>query len=543
MDTFQRDLKKVQKRYWQLFSLMTFLFLVLISFIVLIVFYSDVQETYAEHIDAYVFNFLLLGFVAICLLFLGYVVIKGTSIKKLQNDLVEQRIASQVLKRLLTELPAVLELTKLVTSETVLSNVLDTICSKALEALGGDQSSLFLYDPHINRLRCISVRGEKNDQVSKAVVEVGKGIAGWVVQHGKPLHLDEDLNESQFPDFIKKDKKITSALCLPLMVKNQPRGVLNITVFDKKKKFTESDLQLASIFAENAAIAINKAGLYEKMEKQAKTLKSVINELKATQDRLVEQETLRSLGNLASGMSHDFNNILTAILSKTQLLSSEMGEVAIPENTKQNLLKGLSRIQQLASHGAETANHIQKFTRTYKAGSEKDFEELDINAIVLEAVGITRPKWKDDPEFRGIRIEMETQLGELSNPMGDHAEVREVLTSMIFNSIDALTEGGKIGIITRMQDDEVEIKVIDNGAGMSAEIRNRVFEPFFTTKKEKGDGIGVSLAYGIISRHNGEITVESEPGQGTTFTITLPVPVPRKTERKKEAEVTGTAIQ
>ncbi len=539
METFKRDLKKVQKRYWQLLSLMMFLFLVLVSFIVLIVFYSDLQEIYAKHIDAYVFNFLLLGFVAVSLLFLGYVVIEGISVKKLQNDLVEQRIASQVLKRLLAELPAVLELTKLITSETVLSDVLDTICNKALETLGGDQSSLFLYDPQINKLRCVSLRGGKNDQVSTAVVEVGKGIAGWVVQHGKPLHLDKDLDESQFKDFIKRDKEISSSLCVPLMVKDQPRGVLNITLFDKKRKFTESDLQLASIFAENAAIAINKAGLYEKMEKQAKTLKSVINELKATQDRLVEQETLRALGNLASGMSHDFNNILTAILSQIQLLSTEVGEAAISESTKQNLLKWSSRIEQLASQGAETAKHIRKFTRRYEVSSEKDSEELDINAIVLEAVGISRPKWKDGAELRGIRIEMETELGELSNPVGGHSEIREVLTSMIFNSIDALPEGGKIRIVTRMQDDQVKIKVIDNGVGMNEEIRSRVFEPFLTTKKEKGDGIGLSLALGIISRHNGEITVESEPGEGTTFTIILPASDRKETETKKVAEVTS----
>ena len=541
MDTFQRDLKKVQKRYWQLLSLMVFLFLVLISFIVLIVFYSDLQEIYAEHVDAYVFNFLLVGFVSLSLLFLGYVVIKGISIKKLQNDLVEQRIASQVLKRLLTELPAVLELTKLITSETVLSDVLDTICNKALETLGGDQASLFLYDPQINKLRCVSLRGGKNDQVNKAVVEVGKGIAGWVVQHGEPLHLDEDLNESQFKDFVKRDEEISSSLCVPLMVKDQPRGVLNITLFDKKRKFTESDLQLASIFAENAAIAIDKAGLYEKLKKQTKTLKNVISELKSTQGQPGQQERLRALGNLASGMSHDFNNILTAILSKTGLLSKEVEEEPIPEDTRHSLLKCLSTIQQLASDGAETAKHIQRFARTYEGSLENDFEDLDINAIVLEAMRITKAKWKEEAETKGIRIEIETDLGKLSNPVGNYSEIREVLTSMIFNSIDALPEGGKIRIITRMQDDGVEIKVIDDGLGMSEQTKNRVFEPFFTTKREKADGIALSLAHGIISRHNGETTVESEPGEGTTFTITLPASGGKERETEKEVEINSAA--
>jgi len=538
MDTFDRELKKIQKRDWQIWILMLTVFLIFLTFIVLVIFYSDLQQLYEENIDASMFNFLLLGFVALSLLFIGYVVLKEIAVKKLQRDLMEQRIASQVLERRLAELQAVFEVTTLVNSEMVLSGVLDTISSKALRALGGDQSSLFLYDQQIDKLRCVSVWGPQSELIKNAEVEIGKSVAGWVLQHGRPLHLGEDLNESHFPDFIKKDKRIASSLCVPLMVKNRAKGVLNISLFDNKKKFTETDLKLVSIFAENAAISIEKAELYEELKEQTETLKNTIDELKATQDRLIQSEKLRALGNLASGVSHDFNNILAAILGRTQLLIREIGISTIPENIKQNLTKWLKVIEQLASDGAETVKRIQKFARTHRATSEKDFKKLDINAIVQEAVEITKPKWKDEAELRGSHIEIQTELGELSHPMGDHSEIREVLTNMLFNSIDALPDGGKIKIVTRMRsddrpsaqtgtrmggrDDLVEIKVTDNGLGMIEEIRNKVFEPFFTTKNEKGNGLGLSVAYGIISRHNGEITVESEPGEGTTFTVTLP---------------------
>lgn len=517
MDTLGKELKKVQRRDWQIWTLMLTLFLIFTAFIVLVIFYSDIQQLYEEHIDVQMFNFLLLGFVALSLLFIGYVVIKEISVKKLQKDLMEQRIASQVLERRLTELQAVFEVTTMVNSEMVLSGVLDTISSKALRALGGDQSSLFLYDSQIDKLRCVSVWGPQSDLVKNAVVEVGKSVAGWVMQHGKPLHLGEDLNEKSFPDFIKKEKKITHSLCVPLMVKNKAKGVLNISLFDNKKKFTEADLKLVSIFAENAAISIEKAELYEELKKQTETLKNTIAELKATQDRLIQSEKLKALGNLAGGMSHDFNNILAAILGRTQLLLREVGEVTVQENAKQKLLKWLRVVEQLATDGAETVKRIQKFARTHKASSEQDFIQLDINAIIKEVVEITRPKWKDETELKGINIDIRTELGELSNPMGNHSEIREVLTNMIFNSIDALPDGGKIRITTQMQDDRVKIQVMDNGLGMIEEIRNRIFEPFFTTKKEKGNGLGLSVAYGIISRHNGEISVESEPGEGDHF--------------------------
>jgi signal transduction histidine kinase len=539
MDAWDKELRKVQRRDWQIWVLMLTVFLIFLTFIVLVIFYSDLQQLYEEHIDVRMFNFLLLGFVALSLLFIGYVVLKEIAVKKLQRDLIEQRIASQVLERRLSELQAVFEVTTLVNSEMVLSGVLDTISSEALKALGGDQSSLFLFDSQMNKLRCVSVWGPQSEVVKNAMLEVGESVAGWVMQHGKPLHLGEDLNESHFPNFIKKDKRIASSLCVPLMVKNKTKGVLNISLFDNKKKFTETDLKLVSIFAENAAISIDKAELYEKLKNQTETLENTIDELKATQDRLIQSEKLRALGNLASGVSHDFNNILAAILGRTQLLSREIDGSAIPDNTKQKLLKWMRVIEQLASDGAETVKRIQKFARTHRASSEKDFKKLDINAIVAEVVEVTKPKWKDEAELKGVRIEIETKSGELSDLMGDHSEIREVLTNMIFNSIDALPDGGRIQISTRMRDDKVEIKVMDNGLGMIEEIRNKVFEPFFTTKKEKGNGLSLSVAYGIITRHNGEITVESEPGEGTTFTITLPVSGVPETESKKEAEVTS----
>lgn len=211
MDILEKELKRIQKRDWQIWILMLTVFLIFTTFIVLVIFYSDLQQLYEEHMDAGMFNFLLLGFVALSLLFIGYVVLKEIAIKKLQRDLMEQRIASQVLEQRLTDLQAVFEVTTLVNSEMILSGVLDTISSKALRALGGDQSSLFLYDPQIGKLRCVSVWGPQSDLVKNATVEVGQSVAGWVMQHGKPLHLGEDLNESHFPDFIKKEKRIFPA--------------------------------------------------------------------------------------------------------------------------------------------------------------------------------------------------------------------------------------------------------------------------------------------------------------------------------------------
>ncbi len=389
MDIYEKELKRIQRRDWQIWSLVLTVFLIFTAFIVLVIFYSDLQKLYEEQIDVYMFNFLLLGFVALSLLFVGYVVLKEMAVKKLQKDLTEHRIHTQILEQRFKDLEAAFEVTTLVNSEMELSRILDIISNKALKTLGGDQSSLFLYDPQIGKLRCVSVWGPQSDLVRDAVVEVGRSVAGWVMKHGKPLHLGQDLNENKFPGFIKKEKKITSSLCVPLMVKNKAKGVLNICLFDKKKKFTETDLKLFSIFAENAAISIEKAELYEELKKQTQTLKNTILELKTTQSRLARPQTLKALSNLTSGMAHDFKSTSTAILDITKMLYKEMESSSVPEDTKKNVLKWSRIIKNLATNGAETAENIQAFARTFETGSEIDAEKLDINAIVREAVEAT----------------------------------------------------------------------------------------------------------------------------------------------------------
>lgn len=385
------------------------IFLIFATFIVLVIFYSDLQPRYEEQIGAQTFTFLLLGFVALSLLFVEYAVLKEVAIKKLQRDLIEQRIGSQVLEQRFRDVQAAFEVTTLVNSEMELSRILDTISSKALRILGGDQSSLLLYDPEIDKLRCVSVWGPQSHLIKNQVMEVGKSVAGWVMKHGKPLQLGENLNESQFPGFIKKDRKITSSLCVPLMVKNKAKGVLNISLFDKKKKFTETELKMVCIFAENAAASIEKAELHGKLKEQTKILKDTVVELKTAQDRLIQPQTLRALSNLVGGMAQSFNKTSTNILYEIQLLLREMAGVSVPENTKDNVLEWLRTIEQLATKGAETAKHIQAFATAFQEGSEKDREELDINAIVQEAVEVTFHEGKDGAKLKGIQTQVKTE--------------------------------------------------------------------------------------------------------------------------------------
>jgi signal transduction protein with GAF and PtsI domain len=256
--------------------------------------------------------------------------------------------------------------------------------------LSADQCSIFLYDPETDRLLCVSVSGPRSDAVREAVIEKGKSVVGWVIKHGQPLHLDQDIDESRFEGFVRKDKKISSSLCLPLKLNKETRGVLNITLFDQSRRFEESDLKLASIFAENASAAVERAGLYEKLQQQSETVRNVIKELKASHDKLVKPETVSALSSLANGMARDLGATLRAILSKIQNQLEQIKEAPIPEDTKERVLKLLKDAEELAASGAQTAEHVGTFTGAFQESPDKSLEGFDIDSILASGRG-TQP--------------------------------------------------------------------------------------------------------------------------------------------------------
>jgi PAS domain S-box-containing protein len=236
-----------------------------------------------------------------------------------------------------------------------------------------------------------------------------------------------------------------------------------------------------------------------------------ITEKKRMEEQLLQTEKLRALGEMASGVAHDFNNALASILGNTQLLIYTAQEEEVKET--------LRTIEKVAKDSAQTVRRLQDFTRK---SAHKEFFKLDVNSIIQDAIEITRPKWKDDAQGRGFEIEMVSNFEEVPPVLGNASELREVITNMIFNAIEAMPEGGRIEIRTFWRKERVHIQIADTGIGMTEELKKKVFEPFFTTKPFTNTGLGLSVSYGIIKRFGGEIEVESKFKQGTTFTIFLP---------------------
>ena len=256
--------------------------------------------------------------------------------------------------------------------------------------------------------------------------------------------------------------------------------------------------------------------LEESVRQRTIDLERALSELQRTQQQVIQQERLAALGTMAGGIAHDFNNALSIIMGFGELLLRDA------ENglTKENAIMPITTILTAAEDGAKIVHRLREFYRP----DETDEQRLpvDLNQLVEQAISLTRPRWHTDATAGARKIIVTTVLDEIPLVIGDPAELREALTNLIFNAVDAMPEGGTITLGSRRDGEQVILKISDSGAGMSEEVRQRCLEPFFTTKGKRGTGLGLSMVFGIMQRHAGAIDIESELGKGTTFTLRLP---------------------
>ncbi|MGB2697136.1 MAG: ATP-binding protein [Candidatus Zixiibacteriota bacterium] len=505
----QEEIKKLEKKDWQLWVLTLGVLLIFGVFILLTFFYSDLQGMYEEEISYFNYNLLFLGFAALSLLFVAYIVLKEHSIRSLRRDLINQKILTYSLEHRFQELKALFQVSTLVNSEVELPVILQMICNTVLKSIEGETLYLWLYDKKKERFFCAGAYSEGGEKLDATSVKIEPEIVSWITRNSQPLLLE---GKKDLPSPKSKDNPTGTNLFVPLKIKKELKGILNVTTKRDKKRFDEVDLRLVSIFAENVTASLDKGEVYQELKSQTQALERTIQDLRVTQRQLVQSEKLRALGDIASGVAHDFNNILAVILGRTELLLKGIKD----ESAK----KWLRVIEQVANNGTQIIRRLQEFTRT---GTEKAPMEINANKIIQQVVDITRHKWKNEAEAKGIKIIVLTELGKIPPLEFDPSQLSEVLMNMVINAIDALPHGGKLILKSWQEGNSVYISVEDNGVGINQSDKGRIFDPFFTTKGARGVGLGLSMAYGIITRYGGEINVESELNQGSTFLIKLPL--------------------
>jgi signal transduction histidine kinase/ActR/RegA family two-component response regulator len=411
--------------------------------------------------------------------------------------------------------------------------LLDLILTTAREITWSDAGALYLVDTDGSGTRCLRSALVQNDSLpvtmKEHVVPIGPQSApGYAALSGEVVNLPDAAAPPPGSPFTsdrvldqETGYRSKSMLVVPMKTpKGEVLGVLQLMNRrpDRSRRFgsledisrdavsfSARSQDLAMALAAQGAVALENNRLYAE-------LRAALVTVEESQQRIIRSERLRALGEMAGGVAHDFNNVLAVVIGRAQLLQRQLDA---PELRRQ-----LQIIERVAQDGAQTVRRIQEFARMRRT---RPWQQVDVPEVVREVVEAARPRWSDQAQARAVTYAMQLDLAPVPPVIGDPAELRETFLNLLFNALDAMPQGGSVTFSTRVEDGRIACVIADTGVGMSEEVRQRCFEPFFTTKAEHGTGLGLSIAYGIVTRHGGEIEAWSRPGAGSRFTVRLPI--------------------
>ncbi len=317
-----------------------------------------------------------------------------------------------------------------------------------------------------------------------------------------------------FPERLARSG-LGSMVLAPMRSESSVFGLL-VAARRKAHAFGSTECEFLRQLSEHVALAARQSQLHG-------ALQQAYDDLRQSQQAVLQQERLRSLGQMASGIAHDINNALSPVSLYTEsLLETEGG---LSERARGYLVT----IQRAVEDVAHTVARMREFYR--QRDEQLELASVDLNQIALQVIDLTRARWHDMAQHSGTVIRMHPDLAAgLPAIMGVESEIREALTNLVLNAVDAMPEGGTLTLRTRLGRaqggaDSVVFEVVDTGSGMDEETRLRCLEPFFTTKGERGTGLGLAMVFGIVQRHSAELEIDSAPGAGTTVRLLFAAPV------------------
>lgn len=308
-----------------------------------------------------------------------------------------------------------------------------------------------------------------------------------------------------------------SLIASPLMSESLVTGVI-LVARTKLDAFTSADSEFVHQLSAHVALAVRHAEIHG-------ALQQAYDDLRQTQQAVMQHERLRALGQMASGIAHDINNALTPVLMYADRLTTK--ESNLTERGRHDL----QMIMRAAEDITATVARLREFYRQQNQLGK--MSGIDVPVVIQQVLDLTRSQWQDTAEQRGVTIVARADVEKnLPFVVGVETELREALVNLTLNAIDAMPNGGELVIRARsvetlMRPDgtpggrAVQIEVVDSGVGMDEQVRQRCLEPFFTTKGERGTGLGLAMVFGIVQRHGGEIAIDSAVGRGTTFRLSF----------------------
>ncbi|HEY4078947.1 MAG TPA: ATP-binding protein [Rhizomicrobium sp.] len=345
---------------------------------------------------------------------------------------------------------------------------------------------------------------------------------------GKLVH-EADILDMTFP-FLRRlaECGLRALVIAPLKVDDAIFGIL-VAARSVPQSFSEADREFLEHLSEHVALAARQAKLY-------RNLQQAYEDLRSTRDAAMQQERLRVLGQMSSGIAHDINNTISPLSLYTQSLLESGGGLSL---RMRNYLETVSRV---VGDVSATVSRMRDFYR--ERGARTPLSPLDLNEIIQQVVQLTRARWRDMPLQRGVVVHLHMKLAvDLPPVMGAAGEIREALTNLIFNAVDAMPDGGALTIRTAIitnplapvGDRAVSLDVVDTGIGMDEKTRQRCMEPFFTTKGDRGTGLGLATVYNVMERHGAKLEIGSVPGSGTCIrAVFIASEIPSALEQRSE---------
>lgn len=441
----------------------------------------------------------------------------AAAVKALESEVDQHKATEQRLQTHLERLNLLDQITRAISERQDLASVYQVVIRRLEDNLPVDFGCVCLYDAASETLTVTQVGARSEELAVKLAMTEASRIA--VGQNGLSRCVQGHLVYE--PDVAKVDFPFPQSLAhgglravvsAPLQVESHIFGVL-VAARREPESFSSGECEFLRQLCEHVALASHQAQVYEALQR-------AYDDLRQTQQTILQQERLRALGQMASGIAHDINNALSPVALYTELLLES--EPNLSEQTR----KYLETTRRSVEDVAHTVARMREFYR--QAEPQMVLSPVNLSQLSKQVLDLTRARWSDMPMQRGLVIHLQQDLpADLPPVAGVESEIREALTNLVFNAVDAMPDGGTLTLRAKRAErgtrtPYVAVEVTDTGMGMNETTRRRCLEPFFTTKGERGTGLGLAMVYGIVQRHNAEIEIDSEAGKGTTMRLLFP---------------------
>jgi len=424
----------------------------------------------------------------------------------------QQRLQSQLVRFDLLQ-----RITRAIGERQDLPSLFGVVLRVLEQDLGVRFSCACLHEPGAGRVKLVTVGPGSETLAARLELAAGQEIdidhSGLDRCAAGELVFEADTGAIDLP-FPRRFFRagLRSLIIAPLLVEKRVVGMLLVARADRDA-FTSADCEFLLQLSQHVALAARQAQLHE-------ALQQAYDDLRQSQQAMMQQDRLRALGQMASGIAHDINNAVSPAALYTDLLLEN--ETTLSDTGRRQL----ATIQRAIEDVAATVSRMREFYRP--RAQQATLARLVPNRLIEQVVELTRARWSDQPHERGVTVQLRQELApDLPRIMGAEAEIRDALTNLVLNAVDAMPDGGVLTLRSRLIASAsarlVCIEVADTGTGMDEDTRRRCLEPFFTTKGERGTGLGLAMVYGMVQRHSAELAINSEPGGGTTVKLSFPV--------------------